>query len=173
VDAAQPDAPLLDAAQPDATQPDAPLTDATAIDAAFVGTADGYTCADAAAPGYFQSIAAGSYHTCAVVNGGLKCWGAGSWGQLTVGGSSPTPKQALGLGKGVTFVGAGTDHTCAIHYGALKCWGRNDYYQLGHGKKINQEGTPQQVVGLTAGVSAVVGGYKFGCSSSQIRKCGS
>ena len=46
------------------------------------------------------------------------------------------------------------DDTCAVQSGAAFCWGLNTYGQVGDGSKTSRT-APQQVVGLTAGVTAV------------------
>ena len=47
------------------------------------------------------ALEAGDYHTCAVLTGGaVKCWGNNDYGQLgtgTVGGTTPTPTDVVGL----------------------------------------------------------------------------
>lgn len=59
-----------------------------------------------------RSLAAGTAHTCALLDDGVTCWGDGSAGQLAVPSlSAPT---ALAL--------AG-DHSCAIDGGDVVCWG--------------------------------------------------
>jgi len=60
-------------------------------------------------------------------------------------------------------VSAGSDHTCTIHNGALKCWGANASGQLGDGTTDDQT-TPTQVTGLTAGVTAVSAGWNHTCA---------
>jgi fibronectin type 3 domain-containing protein len=63
-------------------------------------------------------------HTCAIDGGAVKCWGAGTFGQLGQGAnaSSTTPVQAVGL-TAATAIAAGNDFTCAIENQAVWCWG--------------------------------------------------
>jgi alpha-tubulin suppressor-like RCC1 family protein len=88
-------------------------------------------------------IAAGSWHSCAVMNGTVYCWGMNSCGQL--GSAAPTsycggfgnipcnlvPVQVPGLGSGATMLAANGDYwgsstggwSCAVLAGAAYCWG--------------------------------------------------
>ena len=77
-------------------------------------------------------VAAGANHSCAVVNGGVKCWGFNNFGQL--GNNSTTqslvPVQAIPAGSSVTAVSAGFEHSCAAVSGGGVCWGLNGFGQL-------------------------------------------
>ena len=92
------------------------------------------------------AIAAGSGHTCAILdNATVKCWGGNSAGQLGQGDQAPRgdaagemganlPAVALGTGRTATAVTSGTAHTCArLDNDTVKCWGLNDSGQLGLG----------------------------------------
>src|SRR5439155_927962 len=80
---------------------------------------------------------------CAVVNGGLQCWGNNSHGELGNNSKidSPTPTQVVGLASGVTAIAAGGLHTCAVSNATLVngdivsghvwCWGDNYEGQTG------------------------------------------
>ena len=61
-------------------------------------------------------VSTGSFHTCAIVNGGVQCWGYNFNGQLVNGNyfdsGSSTPVR--GLQSGVTALSSGGYHTCAI-----------------------------------------------------------
>jgi alpha-tubulin suppressor-like RCC1 family protein len=93
------------------------------------------------------AIAAGSYHTCALLDTGqVKCWGLGAGGQLGQGSIAPigaAPGQMgdalapidLGTGRTAVALTAGASHTCAIlDTRQVKCWGSNISGQLGAGE---------------------------------------
>jgi alpha-tubulin suppressor-like RCC1 family protein len=91
--------------------------------------------------GPVASLAAGGAHTCAVlVDGGLRCWGRATEGQLGFGntrtiGANDTPAIAgdVPIGEKVVGVSAGKDHTCAVlRGGALRCWGNGANGRLGN-----------------------------------------
>ena len=75
--------------------------------------------------------------TCAIVNGGVLCWGinSGSLGNNSLT-NSPYPVQAAGLTVGVTAIAAGEGHGCAATSNArapaVQCWGANADGQLGN-----------------------------------------
>jgi cysteine-rich repeat protein len=90
-----------------------------------------------------KAVAAGTYHTCALLSdGSVKCWGRNEYGQLGVGdidhrGDAPgemgdnLPAVDLGAGKTAVAIDAGS-HTCALlNDSSVKCWGFNEDGQLG------------------------------------------
>ncbi len=122
------------------------------------------------------AISAGLYHSCAVVSGALQCWGGNLYGELGINSNSASlvPVTVMGLSSGVTAVSAGDSTTCAIQSGAAKCWGKNGVGQLGNGMggTLVESTTPQQVVGLTSGVTSIASGWLFGCAvHSGAAKC--
>ncbi len=114
-------------------------------------------------------VAAGSMHTCAVVDGGAKCWGYNEFGQLGNGTTTPSSPPAwvsgLSAGSGVTAIAAGYGHTCAIVQGGVQCWGYNNLRQLGITATTNIS-TPVWVSGLGAGsgVTAIAAGSYHTCA---------
>lgn len=92
-------------------------------------------------------IAAGTGKTCAVVDGGAKCWGNDDFGDV--------PHQVSGLTSNVTAITIGAEHKCAVVNGGVKCWGDNHYGQLGDGTTTTNSDVPVQVLGLTSNVVAV------------------
>ncbi len=82
------------------------------------------------------AIATGYSHSCAVINGGVKCWGDNANGQIGDGTTNErsTPVSVSGLTSGVTSVIAGSRYSCALlNTGKVKCWGDNSQRQLGNG----------------------------------------
>jgi alpha-tubulin suppressor-like RCC1 family protein len=121
-------------------------------------------------------------HTCAVTaQGGVKCWGWNFFGQLGDGtrDDSLTPVDVVGMSNGVVNVSVGLDFTCALtEGGAVKCWGSNSGGALGIGSGGGPQAcpdefgevqlpcalTPQDVVGLDVGASAVSLGDYHACA---------
>ena len=112
-----------------------------------------------------KAIAAGSYHTCAILDDdNVKCWGKNTEGQLGLGdtdnyGDDETTFPSLDLGEydhdgdgddtnptaEIPFtaktITAGEEHTCAIlSNDQVKCWGLNDQGQLGQNNTCNYGG---------------------------------
>ena len=96
------------------------------------------------------AIAAGRYHTVALLdNGTVKAWGYNNMGQLGQGNTTQIgdgsnemgdnlPAIDLGTGRTATVIAAGFNHTVALlDNGAVKAWGRNARGQLGQGNTAN------------------------------------
>jgi alpha-tubulin suppressor-like RCC1 family protein len=111
-----------------------------------------------------SAVAGGHYHSCAVVNGGVRCWGGNQFGEIGNGSTtqSTTPAQVTGLTSGVTAVATGV-HTCAVVNGGVQCWGLNASGQLGNGSTANSS-VPAQVTGLTSGVTSLATGNSHSCA---------
>lgn len=88
-------------------------------------------------PGPAGWVAAGGYHSCAIVSGSVLCWGANESAQLgrgTSGGDVIIPGVISGSQPPALTVDAGAYHTCAVFSGApddIRCWGRNTEGQVG------------------------------------------
>jgi alpha-tubulin suppressor-like RCC1 family protein len=121
--------------------------------------------------GCFEAVkvAAGQYHTCALLDtGAVRCWGLNSYGQLGEGGvkfNYSSPVDVTGLSSGVADISAGEAHTCALlDTGAVKCWGKDNVGQLGDGGSNTNQSTPVDVSGLSSGVEAIAVGHYHTCA---------
>jgi alpha-tubulin suppressor-like RCC1 family protein len=117
------------------------------------------------------SISAGDNHTCGLTSSGAAyCWGfngGGACGNGTFDEFILSPVPVTGLSSGVLNISAGDNFSCAVTgAGAAQCWGANYYGQLGNG--LNGDGqyqnVPNQVIGLTGGVSSTTTGSMFACA---------
>ena len=114
------------------------------------------------------AIAARFLHTCALVNGGVKCWQVNS-GELGAGGAmtdnAPMTLVDVAGVSGATAIVASEGHTCALVSGGVKCWGSNDLGQLGDGTAStdNDPSTPVDVVGVS-GATAITAGARHTCA---------
>jgi alpha-tubulin suppressor-like RCC1 family protein len=118
-------------------------------------------------------IAAGQYHSCAVLSSGaVTCWGQGTNGQLGNGSlttSSSTPLVVPGV-SGATQVSAGVNHTCAVlggpgaeagSPGSVSCWGNNTNGELGNNQTSDIQPT---LVSLSKPATEVGCGDRFTCA---------
>jgi alpha-tubulin suppressor-like RCC1 family protein len=116
--------------------------------------------------GLVMQIAAGSGHTCAVLQSGrVRCWGAASAGRLGYGNTTnvgDTGPPALAgdvvIGAPVSQVATGGAHTCALlASGNVRCWGSNESGQLGYGgtNQVGDTETPASAGDVDVGGSVV------------------
>ena len=112
-----------------------------------------------------QSVAGGYNHSCAVVNGGVQCWGGNSSGQLGNGSTTASlvPLQSTAPGSGAAAVAVGFDHTCVVVNGGVQCWGGNVTGQLGNNSTTNSL-VPVQSISADSGVTAVAAGGAQTCA---------
>jgi alpha-tubulin suppressor-like RCC1 family protein len=117
-----------------------------------------------------EQMAAGGYHSCAVVDAtNVKCWGDNTYGQLGTGMSGPgptadelVPTDVVGLGA-ASQVTTGENHTCAlVAGGGARCWGANGVGQLGNGSTISSD-LPVEVTGLS-GATDISAGNRETCA---------
>ena len=138
-----------------------------------------------------RAIAAGYFHSCAVVSDGrVKCWGSNEYGELGNGGAtgsgarSALPVDVVGISDAIDVV-AGRYFTCALRSGGgVRCWGDNTNSALGNGSSGGRIAAPVDVTGLAAPAIALTSGgfnpcavlvsgavqcwgYKFGTASTR------
>ncbi len=139
--------------------------------------------------GAVVQIAAGGYHTCALLTTGeVRCWGDAASGELGYGnttriGDNETPASAgsVSVGGSVAQIAMGNYHTCALlTTGAVRCWGSAESGQLGYGNTTNigDNETPASAGSVNVGgsVSQIVAGGVHTCAllaSGEVRCWGS
>jgi cysteine-rich repeat protein len=112
-------------------------------------------------PGPVRAIAAGTWHSCAVLDdGAVTCWGADEVGQLGDGGGpaeQSLPTAVIGLQEPALAIAAGGGHSCAVLADAsLRCWGAAGQGQLGFRSSSGRsEDRVWSVPGLSLGAPAV------------------
>lgn len=118
--------------------------------------------------GVSEISAGGAANSCALMDsGGVKCWGANSYGQDgdgTVLGRT-TPVGVIGLSSGVSEIAAGGGgHVCALtDAGGVKCWGRDHFGELGDGGTTERH-SPVDVVDLSSGATSIATGGTHTCA---------
>lgn len=86
-------------------------------------------------------VATGTNHACALrFDGVVRCWGAGTVGQLGDGLSTDSNVAVSPTGLPVaTHVEAGNDFSCAIALGRVHCWGAGASGRLGNNTTTNSD----------------------------------
>lgn len=111
-----------------------------------------------------QAISAGAYssHSCALVNGGVRCWGFNGDGRLGDGTTTArsTPVQVVGLTTGVLGIATGESHSCALLKGEVQCWGSNGLGQLG---PSDAELSPIPVTAMSGSIQSIAVGDNHSC----------
>lgn len=134
-------------------------------------------------------VAAGFFHTCALVGGGsVYCWGVGQSGQLGTGSTenvgddeTPASQDPIDLGGPAVYIASAEDHTCAVlEGGGVICWGLGEYGQLGQGntENVGDDETPGSVgpIDVGAAVERVATGLGHSCAltvAGEVRCWGS
>jgi alpha-tubulin suppressor-like RCC1 family protein len=118
-------------------------------------------------------VVASGVHTCALINGGVKCWGGNYSGELgdQTFDSSSKPVSALDASSvplsNVDDIALGDNHTCALINGGVKCWGFNGSGQLGNGT-ITDSITPVDVLDINdfpiTNVKSITSGSSHTCA---------
>ena len=108
--------------------------------------------------GPVAAIAAGGYHTCALMpDSTARCWGRNARGQLGNGTSNPssTPVVVSGMTNAAALSG-GFYHTCALlRDGTVQCWGDNANGQIGNTLAFSS--VPVTVDGIANAVAVSAG----------------
>lgn len=116
--------------------------------------------------GGVKAIAAGGYHSCAVLTtGAVRCWGRNVYGAIGDGTTTDRhgPVAVAGLAD-IQAVTTGLFHSCAMtDTGAASCWGSNSRGQIGDGTTTDRY-RPVPVSGLSSGVADIVAGRGHTCA---------
>jgi alpha-tubulin suppressor-like RCC1 family protein len=108
------------------------------------------------------AAAGGGSHSLAVKDGALYAWGYNGNGECGTGVTIPyrynTPQLVPGMTSGVTAVSTGNNHSLALKDGAVYAWGSNARDKLGSGSSAYYEASPQLVVDMDSGVTAIAAG---------------
>lgn len=124
-----------------------------------------------------SSVATGTAHSCAVANGFVKCWGAGTNGALGNGSSAQVTTTSDVLLNGFSLSPAsvvtnGGTHSCSYSpLGSVYCWGDNLFGDLGNNSTIQSSKAVQvrgpNGVGNLAQVTSLASGFHHNCAVSN------
>jgi alpha-tubulin suppressor-like RCC1 family protein len=111
-----------------------------------------------------NGVSAGGAHGCAIVAGGVQCWGSNNSGKLGNGSTnnSALPVAPIAAGSSATAVSAAAQHTCAVVSGGVQCWGANNG-RLGNGSAAGSL-LPAQAMPAGAGVTVVAASNSHTCA---------
>lgn len=88
-----------------------------------------------------KKVTSAQFHSCALAEGSVYCWGRNQYGQLGDGtnNDSTVPVKVEGAlaGLSVTDIGASGDTACAIANTKIYCWGRNNLGSVGNNSTAN------------------------------------
>jgi len=118
--------------------------------------------------GTFESLVAGSAHTCGIRAGKVLCWGSNAFGQLGDGSTQDRsrPVEVQSLPGTPSMLAAGAVSTCALLTdGTAWCWGQNLHGQVGDGTNENRP-TPSAVAG-DLNFSSISAGGALACAFTE------
>lgn len=142
-------------------------------DAGYEGS--GKTCL--MPPTHTAQIDSRADHTCALLdNGGVRCWGRNTYGQLglghtrVIGDNEPADAgNYVDVGGPAVQITTGVAHSCALlDDGSVRCWGRNAFGQLGlgHTDDVGDDEAPveQPAVDVGGSVAQIAAGGEHTCA---------
>lgn len=122
-----------------------------------------------AGPAASLRVSAGAYHTCAIADGALYCWGLNANGQLGTGTNDNEPRPAR-VGTATDWVAVAAAETSTVGLkrdGTLWSWGSNEVGQLGLGD-FSARRRPVQIASARSWIT-IAGHFKHFCAIDQSR----